>query len=170
MTVARVMFDNRNGRSLHDRPDQALAATGNYQVDISASCGQGWNERPVGLVQHRYALRRQPRFAQACADGRGDGEVGVDSFLPAAENARVAALDAQASRVCGNIWPRFKNNPHHADRHAPFLDSKSVWPVGCGDSLANRVDLACYLLQRPSHALDPRVGQRQPVHHSFAQT
>ena len=92
-----------------------------------------------------------------------DGAVGVERFLAAAEDDRVAALEAQGGGVAGDVGAALVEEEHDAQRHADFLDPQAVGPDVSFDDLADRVDLAGDLLDAVAIDVDAFLIELQPL-------
>src|SRR5690606_5237508 len=99
---------------------------GDAQVDQPFELEQLAHGRTVGRLHEPHRVGGEPGVFQAGADARVDRRVGVPRFLAAAEDHRVAALDAQGGRVAGDVRARLENDQHDADGHADFLQADAV--------------------------------------------
>ena len=93
---------------------------------------------------------------------------GMRRFLPAAQNDRVAALDANRRRVRRDVGPRFVDEKDHAQRHTDLADLQPVRPHGRLDDFSDRIAQHGDFFQGRRDLLDPGRRQSQPVDLSVA--
>jgi hypothetical protein len=89
----------------------------------------------------------------------------VVALAAAAQDRRVAGLEAQRARVAGHVGPALVDDADHAEGHAHPLDAQAVRPLPLGDHRADRVRQLGDLLDAPRHRLDARGIEPQPVEH-----
>ena len=82
-----------------------------------------------------------------------------ERFLAAAEDDGVAALDAQAGRVDGDVGPRLVDEEDDAERHADLVDLQAVGPDAAVEHAADRIGQGGDLAQAGRHGAEP--GRRQ---------
>ena len=109
------------------------------------------------------AAGRPARPGPAGCSGRSPG--GVDRLGAAAQDGRVAGLQAQAGGVDGHVRPRLVDDPDHAQRHAHLADLDARGHIAHVADLADRVGQRGDLAQALDHVVDARRGQRQAVQH-----
>ena len=122
MTHAVVVLQHRHFRFRRDPLNQRLAAARDREVDVAVHRQQVADRLPVG---GRDELNRVGRNAAPCQFGAQECVqcgVGVNRLLAAAEDHRVAALDAQRGGVHRHVRPRLVDEEHHAERHADLQD------------------------------------------------
>ena len=155
MTGTRASFEMRSTRLLP--PRGTITSTYSSRGDELAHGGAvgGADELDRGL--------RQPRGLEARVQARGDGLVGVERLAAAAQDGRVAALQAQAARVGGHVRARLVDDAHHAQRHAhaPHLDAGGA--EAQVRDLAHRVRQLRDLAQALGHFLDHLGGELEAV-------
>ena len=119
------VLDHRDARLAHQPLDQALAAARHDHVDVVLHGDELADRRAVGGLDHLHRGFGQSGRLQAFVHARGDRLVGVDRFRAAAQDRRVAGLEAQPGGVGGHVRARFVNDADHAERHAhlPDLDA-----------------------------------------------
>ena len=136
-----------------------------------------WSRRQE--MAHRVAVGggdqlHGPRRNAVCCGGLGqqidNRPAGMRRFLPAAQNDRVAALDANRRRVRRDVGPRFVDKEDHAQRHADFADLQPVRPHGRLDDFPDRIAQHGDFFQGRRDLLDPGRRQSQPVDRSVAQS
>ena len=76
------------------------------------------------------------------------GAIRVDRLLAAAEDRRVAALDAERGGVDRDVGPALVDHEDHAQRHADLAHVQAVGPAARADDLADRVGQGGDLEQR----------------------
>ena len=110
------------------------------------------------------------RVAQPVADDPGDGGIGVQRLLAAAQDHGVAAFDTQGGRVACDVRPTFENDQHHADRHAHFFNAQTVGPDALFDDLPDGIGLVGDLPDRVGHRSDALVVEGEPVEQRGAES
>lgn len=157
--------DHRHLGLAADALDQALAAARDDHVDVFGHADQRADRGAVGGFHHLHGGGRQAGLGQALLDAAGDRLVGVDRLGAAAQDGRVAGLQAQAGGVDGHVRPRLVDDPDHAQRHAHLADLDARGHIAHVADLADRVGQRGDLAQALDHVVDARRGQRQAVQH-----
>ena len=85
----------------------------------------------------------------------GDRRVAAQRLRAAAQDRRVAGLEAQRRGVGGHVRPRFVDDADHAERHAHAADLDAGGPVAQVGDLADRIGQRRDLREarRPSRAI-----------------
>ena len=159
------MFEHGDRRILDDRPNQAFAAAGDDQVDVSIELQQERDQRAVGRLDQLHCRRIDlAPCASASAMIAADRAIGMNRFLSAAQDDGVAALDAEGGGVAGDVGPALVEKQHDAQRHAHLLDAKPIGPNIPFDDLPDRIDLRRDLLDaaRPSRRCASRRASAAP--------
>ena len=154
---------------LGHRGDQAPAASGDYQIDQPVGSAKGRDYGMVEFVDDRHASLRQGRVSQTHAEDLGDGEVGVEGLLSSAKDASVAAFEAQARGVAGDVGAALEDDRHHADGHTTLLDPQPVGAIVRRVGLADGIGLAGDITQGTRHRVNTVVVERQTLDHSRGQ-
>ena len=131
VAVAGVVLDDGDGGGLDDGADQPLPAAGDDQVDKPLGRRQGGHDLALGAVDDGHGRLRQLRRRQARPQALGDGEVRVDGLLAPAEDAGVAALEAQPGRV-GGPWSEEQQGGRKRERDSATHVPPPHLPVGHG--------------------------------------
>ena len=99
------MLDDRNLRALRHGADQTLAAARQAQIDQVRERQQFLDGLAVGSRHDLDGLRGKiPRLLLRRLDHDfGEHTVGIQRFLAAAQNGRVAGLQAEAGGIGGHI-------------------------------------------------------------------
>ena len=87
----------------------------------------------------------------------------------AAQDDRVARLDAQRRRVDRDVRARLIHDRDHAQRHAHLAHIQPIGQAPAIDHLADRVWQRNDLLHRAGDRLDPGLVQHEPVQQRVAQ-
>ncbi|MNF96572.1 hypothetical protein D3C84_793660 [compost metagenome] len=116
------MLDHRNAGITADAFDQATAATGHDDVDVFRHGDQRANGGTIRGFDHLHHGSWQISFGQTTLNARGDGTIGVNRLGTAAQDGRIAGLQAQAGGIDGHVRPRLVDDPDHAQRHAHLAD------------------------------------------------
>ena len=99
------VLDHRHPGIPTDALDQATATTGHNDVDVFRHADQRTNGSAISGFHHLHHGGRQIGLGQAALDAGGDGTIGMNGFGAAAQDGRVARLQAQAGRIDGHIRP-----------------------------------------------------------------
>ena len=103
VAVAIEVLEDRHGRLGHHAADQALAAAGDGEVDLVGELQQVPDGRAVGRGDQLDRVGRQAPGLQFVGQDAVEGPVRVEGLLAAAEDHRVAALDAEGRGVGRDI-------------------------------------------------------------------
>ena len=99
------------------------------------------------------AVSGKPCLAKRARETRVNRGARARAFGAAAQDRRVAALQAQRGRVGRDVRPALVNDADDAERHAHARDLEAVRPLPFGDRLARRDRRA----PRPSRARRPSL-------------
>ena len=148
MADALVVLDHRHARVLGDEADQALAAARDRQVDSVVSCSsstiasrRGPRRASTAAVGQRLLRASASRSAAAIARLR------VERLRSAAQQHRIAGLQAQRRGVGGHVRPRLVDHRDQAERYAHALDAacrsaasrvRVTCPTGSGSAATSR--------------------------------
>jgi hypothetical protein len=97
----------------------------------------------------------------AARPSRARDQAGVDraarvrALRAAAQDHRIAGLQAQRARVGRHVRPALVDDADHAERHAHALDDEPVRPRPLGDHAADRIGQRGDLLEPARHGLEP---------------
>ena len=98
------------------------------------------------VVDHLHGVLRQSGVAQPFVHAGGDRLVAANRFRAAAQDRRVAGLEAQPGGVRGDVGPRLVDDADHAERHAHHADldaGRAILEIGdLADGIGQRRDLA----------------------------
>ncbi len=164
------MLDHRHPGVATDALDQALATTRHDHVDIFRHADQGAHRGAVSGIHHLHGSSRQSGFGEAELNAAGNRLIGMDRLGAAAQDGRVARLQAQAGRVDGHVGPRFVDDAHHAQRHPHLADLDAGWHVTHVADRADRIRQRGDLAQALDHAVYHLWRQRQAIEHGGVQT
>lgn len=81
----------------------------------------------------------------------------------AAQDDRVARLEAERARICRHIRAAFVNHADDAERRAHALDLQTVRAIPGGNDFANRIRQRGNRADAFGNAGDPRIVKRKPV-------
>ncbi|ABA49903.1 hypothetical protein BURPS1710b_3448 [Burkholderia pseudomallei 1710b] len=157
------VLDHRHARLVDQPLDQALAAARHDHVDVFGHRDQLADRRPIGRADDLHRVLRQPRRRQPFADQLRERGVRFERLRAAAQDRRVAGLQAQRGRVDRHVRPRFVDDPDHAERHAHLADLDSARAIFEIAHLADRVRQRRDLAQPFDHRLQRLVRQRQAI-------
>ena len=169
VTVSRPRFNDGNGSVFHHALDQSLSASGNQHVHVSAHGHQNLGAFPLGGFNQLHPVRIQITVLQCPFDQSDDGGIGMDGFLSAAKNHRVARLQAESGGIHRHVRTCLVDHGDHAkgDPHAGNFQSRRTGP---------RLSLPYGILQlhQVSEGLtdpfDSFFIQRQSIQHGFGNT
>jgi hypothetical protein len=165
MHDAFEMGEDRHPRLALHKTHQPLAAARYDHVDILRHGQQFAYCRPVAggnqLDRIRGQVCRPQPFDQAGMDRRR----GVEAFRTAAQDHRIASLEAERARIRRDVGTAFVDHPDHAERRAHPFDVQPRGPVPFRHDLAHRVGKFRHRPKPVHHAQDAALVQHQPVEH-----
>ncbi len=136
---ALVVLDDGDLRVLGDEANQALPAARDHEID---EAGQG-DEVPDLIARGRrhddHRLGREPSRRDGFADEGAERGVRSSGLLAAAEQDRVAALDAERGRVDGHVGARLVNHRDDAERDPDLAHRDPVRAALHPDDLADGI-------------------------------
>jgi hypothetical protein len=165
VAVAVQVLDHRHARFGQQAGDQALAAARHDDVDEFAHGDQLADRSTVSGIDDLDAFGGQAGGLQAFLDQCGDGAVAADGFRAAAQDGRVAGLQAQRGSVGGDVRTGFVDDADDAKRHAHLADLDARWHELELTHFANRVGQLGHLFDTFGHAVDALFRQCQAVEH-----
>jgi hypothetical protein len=148
---APPLLDQRLSRALYDQVEHAGA--GQHSSNICT----------VGIGRDLHAGFRQSRLPEPGDQRRIDRCGTPYAFRAAAQDHRVARLQADAGGVGADVWAAFVDHPDHADRCGDALDTQTVRPRPVGERTGERIGQQRDVLQARCHGIDARFGQGEPV-------
>ena len=169
MADAFKMRKDRHPRLGLNQRHQTLAAARHDHVDMGHGAHHGAHRRPVA---GRHQLDRglgqagglQPRH-HAGMDRRRR----MVAFAAAAQDHRIAGLQAQRTGIGGDVRAAFIDDANHAQGRAHPADVQPRRHIPIGHDRAHRVFLFANSAQAIDDRPDPAFVQRQPVDHRAAQ-
>ena len=163
MAIAIEVLDDRHPGVAGDALDEALAAARDDHVHELGHGDQFAHRGAVGGLDDLHRSRRQAGGLQPGPHAGGDRLVAVQGLLAAAQDRRVAALQAQRRGVRGDVGAGLVDDADDPQRysHLANLDAaRAALDVG---HLADRVGQRGDLLQALGHGLDTRGAEREAV-------
>ena len=163
-------FNNGHRCILHHGLDQPCASARNQHIQIAFKMHQFRRSFSGRIPNQLYCTFRQPRCGRSLLQSVHDGAVGLDRLRSAAQNAGVAAFDANGRRIACDVRPGFKDNTDNAQRHALLQNAQSV---GARPHLIRRADRIWQqgnIAKSLRHALYPLVVQCQSFNKGGLQT
>ena len=95
----------------------------------------------------------------------GDGLIGMERLLAAAQNGGVAGLETEAGGVRRDVGARFVNDDDHADGRGNLLQAQAVGAGAVVEHAAHRVGQGGHFAQTLGHGRDAFVVQLEAVEH-----
>ena len=160
---AVAVREHRNPAFLLHPLDQRRAAARHDHVDEFRHGQHDADRRPV---RGRHALQGglgQPRPPQPLLQAAEDRARGEEALRAAAQDRRIARLEAERPGVRGDVRARFVNHADHAERHAHARDVEAVRALPARQLGADRVVEPGDRLEPGGHRLDAHRIQRQAV-------
>ncbi len=165
---AAIVFDDGDGGLFDDATDESFAAAGDDEVDegfavgvADAAGGECADGGAVGGLDELDGVGGDAGVCEALLEDFGDGFVGVDGFLAAAQDARVARFQADAGGIGGDVGPGLKNDGDDADGDAAFFDAEAVGAVVGFDGLSDGVGLGGDFAEALGHGGDFFFGESE---------
>ncbi len=107
--------------------------------------------------------------AQALLKAGEDRPRRVEALGPAAEDRRVARLEAQRAGIRGDVGAGLVDDPDHPERHPHARDVESVRTLPARHLVADRIGERGDRLEALGHGLDALVVERQAIEQRGAQ-
>ena len=82
-----------------------------------------------------------------------------------AQDAHVAALQAQRGGVAGHVGTALVDDGHHAHGHGGLFNDKPVRAHLAGKDFSDGIGRDCHLPHALCHCRNPRLGQCQTIEH-----
>ena len=149
---------------------QRRPAARNNHVDILIEPQQRCHQCPVGIGDQLHRLYRQFQPRQHILDDARQRQICAQGFAAAAQNYRIARLEAKGGNVDRHIWARLVNHPQHADRNPTPAQTNPI-------RQQTRLNLHTHGIGQCRHRArivrqrgNARRCQRQPVEHRIAHT
>ncbi len=139
--------------------DQRAAAARDQQVDPAGGGEHGGDVVPVGVGGDLHAGRRQSGLDQALGDGVVDGAPAVQAVRAAAQDHRVAGLEAEPGGVGADVGAALVDHADDADRHGDATEAEPVRPRPLGQYSPGRTGQCGDVVEALRHRLD--AGSRQ---------
>ena len=114
------------------------------------------HQLPVGVGDGLNRIRGHAGRLQRLARQSDQRAGAVLGLAAAAQNHRVAGLEAQGRDIDGHVRTRLEYGPDHTQRHASSGHLQAVGQPACVDRLAHRVGEADDDSQRVGDPVDPR--------------
>ena len=163
VAYAVEMLDHRHAAFFGDARHQRLAAPRHHHVDV---VGHRQHFPDRGAVARRNALDRgfgQVRFLQAPHEASMDRGRRLETLGTAAQDRRIARLEAQRARIRGDVGARLVDHADDAQRHAHAADGEAVRARPFVHAGADGVGQRRDRVQPLRHRLHARVVEGQPV-------
>ena len=109
-----------------------------------------------------------PTLSAACASTRVSARLLLMRERAAAQDHRVAGLDAQPGGIGGHVGARLVDHRDHAERNADLRQLDAVGQRVALDDLADRIGQQRERLERLGHRLEPSGSQLEPVEQARA--
>ena len=165
MADAFQMGEHRNAGFALNQADQALAATGDDDVDVVDRLQHGRHHLAVAGRDELDRGFRKTRGAQPLDHAGVNGFRGFKAFTPTAQDDGIAGFQAKRPGIGGHVGPGFVDHADHAKGRCDPLDMQPVRAVPFGQHPTDRVFLFGNLAQRIDNAPQASVIQSQPVQH-----
>ena len=133
------MREHRHARLALHALDQRLAAARHDQVEQAGGGQHRGDIGAVGIRRDLHAGFRQSRRAQSGDQRRVDRRGAAHAFRTAAQDHRVARLQADAGGIGADIGAALVDHADHADRRGDALDAQTVRPRPVGERTAERI-------------------------------
>ena len=163
MAHARARLDDRDGRLLHHRLNEPLAAARDEHVHIAVQMHERLRALMRRVGHELDGVRRDRRLLQRRAHDLRQRDVGADGFLAAAQQHGVARFQAQPRRIRRHVRARLVNDRDHADGHGDLTQPQPIRARCLFQHTPHRVGELRDLPQTVRDARDARLIQRQPV-------
>ena len=159
------VLEHRDAAFRRDPFDQPLAAARHDHVHEFRHGQQQADGGAVGGGNGLDRRFRQPGGGDSGGQGGVDRRDRAEAFRPAAQDRRVARLQAQGSGVGGDVGAAFEDDADDPERHRDAFDVQAVGAVPARQGASHRVGQGGHLFQPGGHRLDPLRGEAQAVQH-----
>jgi len=92
------------------------------------------------------------------------------ALRPAAQDHRVARLQAQRARIGGHIRAALVDDAHHTERHRDTRDAQTVGPRPLGEHATDGILERGDVFEAARHRLEARIVELQTVEHRSLET
>src|SRR5574344_165324 len=157
---ALVVLEDRHERRLAHRADEPLAAAGNRDVDEADAADE---LRDGGMVEDRDELNGIANVR--LRDCGRERPVGLDRLLAAAQDHRVAGLEAQRRGVDEDVGAALEDDGDDAERNADLPDDDAARTLPRPQLLADRVGQRRDVADARDHRFEPGLRAREAVEH-----
>ena len=163
MAVADTRFDDGNRRVLDDIADEGLAPTRNQDVDEAARSHQV-SDRLMGLARHQDdAINWQAACLQSLAHDVHQAGIARRSRRRAAQERRIATLQAKTGGIDGDIGARFVDHAHHAHGHSHLTHLQAIGQRVTAHDFAHWVGQGGDIPQSLGDGCDARRSQSESI-------
>ena len=163
MAVSVEVEEGRNAGLISDQFDESTPAARNYQVDEFVGFQKRGDGIAVGRANGLDGVFGETGCLQPGAHAFDDHACGVAAFAAAAQDDCIARLEAERAGIGPDIGAAFVNHADHTYRHGDTFDGQAVGSFERRKLATDGVGQFGDFFQRTGHAVDPVVGQTQPV-------
>ena len=139
MTNTDSGADNRHSGIFPEKCNQLGTAAGDEQVNIIVHLEQVAHQAAVGIINELHCTFGHSGPGNGSLHQPGQGKVGVDSFLAAAENNGVAGLQAENRDINGDVGSAFVHGTDNAQGGPLPANEQSVGQGTHVEYLTDRV-------------------------------
>ena len=150
-----------------DQFHKPASAARNHEVDELIGLEQCGDGIAVGGAHGLHRIFGKVRRVQSGAHAFDDHARRMAAFAAAAQDHRIARLEAQGGGIRTDIRARFIDHADHADGYGNAFDGQAVGALEGGQPATHGVGQFGDLFERAGHALDPVLGQAQAVDEAF---
>ena len=170
VAVAGAGFDDGDGRVHDDRLNKTCAAARNENVQIAVQLHHLRRGLAGGVLNEVDGVFGQAAGSERPAHDAGQAHRGAERLLAAAQDAGRACLEAEHSRVHGNVRTGLVDDADDAHRDALLTDIQAVRTPAHPEHLAHRVGERRDLTAALRDAGDALFVQHQAVDEAVVQT
>ena len=163
MADAVEMLDHRHPGDAADPLVQLPPATRDDHINAIIEREHGIHCGAIRGLDQLYRPGRQIRLAEPRRQAAGQGQVGVQCLAAAAQNHRVAGLQAQHRRIHRDIRARFIDDADHPERHPHARDFEPARALTRAADPPDRIGQPGDLLAALDHLRDALRIQCQAV-------
>ena len=168
MAVALAGLDHRYPGILYYAADEPRAAPGDEHVEIADQAHHFLGGFPGGVLDKLDAVCGHSCLFGSFPHGEGNGAVGMEGFLPAAQDHGVAGFETQGRGVGGDVGTGFIDDSHHAQRYADLLHLQAVGQYASLDQGSHGILHSGNFLNPFGNVLNAFMIQGQAVEHRRA--
>ena len=157
----------RHGGVFGYKPDQAVSAPGNQQVDMVLHSQHGIHQGPVRVIHELDGILRHPGIADSLTHQFSQGGVRAQALFSSPQQAGVARFQTKRRDVYRDVGATLVDTADHAQGNSFFANLQTVGHGSHIHSFGYWVGKRSHAAYLGSRSQKPFPGQQEPVQHGF---